>query len=73
MTASSRPDPRTKNDVAHPTAHRVRDIVAVVLLGLGAVGVNTAAYATDLWFGVACTSLCAIAAAIVLGRHDDQQ
>ncbi|WP_327074407.1 hypothetical protein OG196_31690 [Kitasatospora purpeofusca] len=73
MTAPSRPDPRTKNDVAHPVARQMRDVVAVLLLALGTVGINTAAYITDLRLGAACTSLSALAAAAVLGRHDEQQ
>ncbi|MFC5641313.1 hypothetical protein [Kitasatospora cinereorecta] len=73
MTTPSRPNPRTKNDVAHPAARRVRDIVAVVLFALGTAGLNAAAYTTDPRLGTACTSLCALAAATVLGRDDEQQ
>ncbi|WP_371500228.1 hypothetical protein OG871_27365 [Kitasatospora sp. NBC_00374] len=73
MTTPSRPNPRTKNDVAHPASRRVRDIAAVVLFALGAAGLNTAAYTTDPRLGTACTSLCALTVATILGRDDEQQ
>ncbi|MEV8095261.1 hypothetical protein [Kitasatospora sp. NPDC085879] len=61
MTTRSRPNPRTKNDVA------------VALFALGTAGLNAAAYTTDPRLGTACTSLCALAVATVLGRDDEQQ
>ncbi|MEV7926151.1 hypothetical protein [Kitasatospora sp. NPDC088779] len=72
MTIPSRHQPHLTDDVAHLTARRVRDVVAVILLVLGTIGLNAAAYATDPRFGLACTSLSAFAAAAVLGHHDEQ-
>ncbi|MFJ6776478.1 hypothetical protein ACIQOV_36915 [Kitasatospora sp. NPDC091257] len=72
MTIPSRHQPHLTDDVAHLTAGRVRDVVAVVLLVLGAIGLNTAAYATDPRLGLACTSLLAVSVAAVLGHHNEQ-
>ncbi|MFE7525235.1 hypothetical protein ACFU7Y_05890 [Kitasatospora sp. NPDC057542] len=72
MTIPSRHQPHLTDDVAHLTARRVRDVVAVVLLVLGVIGLNAAAYATDPRLGLACTSLLALAVAAVLGHHTEQ-
>ncbi|MFF4819814.1 hypothetical protein ACFY2K_35155 [Kitasatospora sp. NPDC001309] len=72
MTIPSRHQPHLTDDVAHLTARRVRDVVAVVLLVLGAIGLNAAAYAADPRLGLACTSLLALAGAAILGHHTEQ-
>ncbi len=72
MTTPSRHQPHLTDDVAHLSTRRVRDVVAVILLILGAIGLNTAAYATNPRLGLACTSLLALALAAALGHHDEQ-
>ncbi|MFJ6380114.1 hypothetical protein ACIQI7_08950 [Kitasatospora sp. NPDC092039] len=72
MTIPSRHQPHLTDDVAHLTARRVRDVVAVVLLVLGALGLNAAAYATDPRLGLACTSLSALGSAVALGQTDEE-
>ncbi len=59
-------------DVVHPTQQRVRDVAALALLILGAVGLNAAAYATDVRLGIACTSLSALGSAAALGQTDEE-
>lgn len=73
VTVPSRHQPHLTDDVAHLTARRVRDVVAVVLLALGTIGLNVAAYTTDPRLGLAGTSLLALSAAAVLGHHNEQQ
>ncbi|MFJ4189464.1 hypothetical protein [Kitasatospora sp. NPDC089509] len=72
MTTPSRHQPHLTDDVAHLSSRRVRDVAAVVLLVLGVVGLNTAAYTADPRLGLACTSLLALAVAAVLGHHTEQ-
>lgn len=72
VTIPSRHQPHLTDDVAHMTARRVRDVVAVVLLVLGVIGLHAAAYATDPRLGLACTSLLALAVAAALGHHTEQ-
>lgn len=72
VTIPSRHQPHLTDDVAHLTVRRVRDVVAVVLLALGTIGLNAAAYATDPRLGLGCTSLLALSVAAVLGHHNEQ-
>ncbi|MGW4891086.1 hypothetical protein ACWEQL_02285, partial [Kitasatospora sp. NPDC004240] len=67
------PTPPHHHPPPPPPPPGARDIVAVVLFALGTAGLNAAAYTTDPRLGTACTSLCALAAATVLGRDDEQQ
>ncbi|MCC9309285.1 hypothetical protein LN042_19710 [Kitasatospora sp. RB6PN24] len=73
MTTTNGPQHRTKNQVAHPTAPRARDLAAVALLTLATLGLNAAAYTTDPRLGLAATSLTALAGAAALGYAHEQQ
>ncbi|QKW22262.1 hypothetical protein HUT16_27175 [Kitasatospora sp. NA04385] len=72
MTTPSRNQAHLTGDVAHPSQQRVRDVAALVLLVLGTVGLNAAAYATDVRLGIACTSLSALGSAAALGQTDEE-
>ncbi|MFJ1706883.1 hypothetical protein ACIOFR_26095, partial [Kitasatospora sp. NPDC088346] len=67
------PTPPTNTPAAPPPPRGARDIAAIVLFALGTAGLNTAAYTTDPRLGTACTSLCALTVATILGRDNEQQ
>lgn len=51
----------------HQYGALLAELAAVILIVVGGCGLVTAAFATDLWLGIAALSVAAIAAGVALG------